>query len=161
MAASVSVIKIKTADEEKIRQNVALMSGSHVLVGFPQGDPKAQRDEGGMSNAALAALHNSGSPSQGIPPRPFMDGAFESNSNRDTLRKLARGLVFRCVRGRLEPAKALGVIGIAAEGMVKDSIRDGDWIENAASTIARKESSRPLIDTEQMLNAVTHKVVSR
>ncbi len=159
MAVDVKVVRVN-GDSRRTRQVVSAMDGNHVLVGWPQGDPKNNRDEGFISNAQLAALHNSGSEDGRIPARPFMDEAFEG-ANRNVLRTLLRGFLLRILRGQMTTAKALGIIGEKAVDMVKDSIRDGDWKPNAEITKAKKGSSRPLIDTEQMINSVTHKVVAR
>lgn len=160
MAVSVTIEKKNDSNARKVKRSVSSMSGDHVLIGWPQGDPKNMRPDG-ATNSALAALHNSGSEDGKIPPRPFMDEAFESPVNRSKLKRLMLGLALRVIKGQTTSEKALGTVGEAGVDMVKDSIRDGNWKENKPSTVARKGSSRPLIDTEQMLNSVTHKVVTR
>ena len=137
------------------------LNGSHVLVGFPQGDPKAQRAEGTMSNASLAAVHNFGSPEQGIPPRPFMDEAMNNADTKNKLRILTLGGLRRMTVGRETMRGMLGKVGEYMVGAIKSSIRDGDWIANKPRTIAVKGSSKPLIDTAQMMNSVSAKVVIR
>lgn len=160
MAVDVKVIRVRPENSKRTRQVVSAMDGDHVLVGWPQGDPDNSRTEGFITNAQLAALHNSGSEDGRIPARPFMDEAFEGG-NRTVLRTLLRRFLLRVLRGQMTTAKALGIIGEKSVDMVKDSIRDGDWKPNAEITKAKKGSSRPLIDTEQMINSVIHKVLAK
>ena len=51
--------------------------------------------------------------------------------------------------------QSLTRVGIVAQGDVQMSISTGNWEPNAKSTIRRKGSSRPLIDTGAMRQAVT------
>ena len=55
---------------KKINDIVSL-SGKKVSVGVPADNNS--REDGAIGNAALAAIHNNGSPLQNIPARPFMD----------------------------------------------------------------------------------------
>ena len=161
MSVSVNVTRKKTPQGKRIDGLMAALGGSHVLVGFPQGDPKASRAEGTMTNAALAALHNYGSPEQHIPPRPFMTEAMESAENKQKIRILMLGGLRRVIVGRETVRGMLGKAGEFMVGAIKDSIRNGDWIPNKPRTIAVKGSSKPLIDTAQMMNSVSSKVVIR
>lgn len=56
--------------------------------------------------------------------------------------------------------EALEIIGIEASASVKDYIRDLRTPPNAKSTIAKKKSSNPLIDTGEMLQSVDYTVTS-
>jgi hypothetical protein len=56
---------------------------------------------------------------------------------------------------RMTAEQSLNRIGIVAQGDVQMSIVSGNWVPNAPRTIARKKSSRPLIDTGAMRQAVT------
>lgn len=93
-----------------------------------------------------------------IPARPFMRLAWTKfNAQRkDVQKKIARQLV----RGEIKPEQALGQIGLALEGCIVDSIRNGGWEPNAASTVKNKGFDKPLIDSAQMWQGVTSQVVS-
>lgn len=161
MGVSVSVTRKKTPQGKRTDGLMAALNGSHVLVGFPQGDPKLQRSEGTMSNASLAAIHNYGSPEQHIPPRPFMNEAMEDSENKRKVKILMLGGLRRVLVGRESIRGMLGKTGEFMVGAIKDSIRNGEWTPNKPRTIAVKGSSRPLIDTAQMMNSVSAKVVIR
>jgi len=155
--------KTRTQGGKRVDNAMRALPRAHVVAGFPQGDPKAMRDNGEMSNAALATVHNYGSPDQRIPPRPFMDGAMQDKEALRKIRILQIGGLRRVLRGTADLKQIMGKTGEVMVDAIKDSIRNGSWVENKPSTIARKGggigSSRPLIDTAQMLNSVSHKVV--
>lgn len=91
-----------------------------------------------------------------IPARPFMQKAYANFvSNR---KKLENGLAKKLIEGKITPEQALAQIGMAMEGCIVESIRDGEWIPNAASTIAKKGFDKPLIDSAHMWQTVNSKV---
>ena len=59
-----------------------------------------------------------------------------------------------------ETAKGLERLGIFAVGLIRRSIRSGDYAPNAALTIALKGSSRPLVDQGTLIKSVTYDVTS-
>ena len=100
-----------------------------------------------------------------IPARPFMRTVAKEKP------KQWIGEMVLHVRGRAtEPAiwkQALGVAGESMKSDIKDSIQNGNWTPNAPATVrakARKgkvEPDHPLIDTGQMLAAVSYEVVEK
>lgn len=164
MPVKITMTRTRTPGGKRVDNAMMALPRAHVVAGFPQGDPKAMRDNGEMSNAALAAIHNAvetqyGSPGHNVPPRPFMDGAMKDKTALRELRIMQIGGLRRVMRGTADLKQTMGKIGERMVDAIKDSIRDGNWKANAPSTIARKGSSRPLIDTAQMINSVSHKVV--
>jgi hypothetical protein len=91
-----------------------------------------------------------------IPARPFMRLAYKKflEQRKVIQKKIARQLV----RGEIKPEQALGQIGLVLEGCIVDSIKNGGWEGNAASTIAKKGFDKPLIDSAQAWQAVASKV---
>jgi hypothetical protein len=92
-----------------------------------------------------------------IPARPFMRGAVEKFKTERIKKQsvIARQLL----SGKINPEQAMMQIGLIMEGCIVDSIKNGGWVENAKSTIDKKGFDKPLIDTAQMWQAVTSKVV--
>lgn len=93
-----------------------------------------------------------------IPARPFMRLAWSKfNQQRKGIqKKIARQLI----NGEIKADQALGQIGMALEGCIVDSIRNGGWEPNAESTVKNKGFDKPLIDSAQMWQGVTSQVVS-
>jgi hypothetical protein len=92
-----------------------------------------------------------------IPARPFMRGAW-SDFNRIRVEKQVK-IARQIVEGKINVEQALAQIGLVMEGCIVNSIKKGGWQGNAKSTIAKKGFDKPLIDTAQMWQAVTSKVV--
>lgn len=91
-----------------------------------------------------------------IPSRPFMPEAYRIFvADR---KKLENGLAKKLLEGKITPDQALNQIGMALEGCIVKSIRDGAWEPNAPSTIAKKGFDKPLIDTAHMWQTVNSKV---
>jgi hypothetical protein len=64
------------------------------------------------------------------------------------------------IEGRRTKAQALGRIGLWIQGQIQQRISDGIAPPNAQATIDRKESSTPLIDTNQLRSSIANRVVS-
>ena len=50
--------------------------------------------------------------------------------------------------------KVLDELGVFAKGMLQKEIKNGEFVANAPSTVAKKGSSRPLIDTGLLRQSV-------
>jgi hypothetical protein len=106
----------------------------------------------GETVPAVAAVNNFGG--KDTPPRPFMTKAAEQIAQE--MDKVAR-----IVRSGIESGNAAMVndrIGAFASQHVRKQITSGQWTANSKETIARKKSSKPLIDTGLMRNSVRWKV---
>jgi hypothetical protein len=91
-----------------------------------------------------------------IPPRPFMRlAAKKFGSSRA---KVESVIAAKLAKGEVSITQAMNQIGLAMQGEIVDSIKNGGWTPNAPSTIARKGSEKPLIESAQMWQSVTIKV---
>lgn len=127
-------------------------------TGIQDSEAEVARDE--LTNAALGAIHEFGVdlPEQGIriPERSFVRVPFDRNVKR--LERLL-GAGMREVAGGTNTVER--VFGVAAEflrGQMVAAIDDGIEPPLADSTIARKGSSKQLIDTGQLKQSITSKV---
>lgn len=117
---------------------------SQVKVGFPAGRVPGDIIE--------RAIYNEFGTTR-IPERPFMRNAMIDN--RGKYEALMRADGARILKGQLTVEGALNRLGLMAVGDIKDSIGSNVPPPNAPSTVARKGSSRTLIDTGNMRQAVT------
>jgi hypothetical protein len=100
-----------------------------------------------------------------IPARPFMRTVAKEKPTQWI------GEMVRHVRGRAtDPAiwkQALGVAGESMKSDIKDSIQNGAWTPNAEATQEAKkrkgkaEYDHPLMDTGQMIAAVSYEVINK
>lgn len=118
---------------------------------------KASSAESSMTIAQIAVIHEFGAPAAGIPARPVMQ---ETNRrSRDKLNALRIKLVREIYRGQITPEQALKQMGVFWEGEIKSTFRRGTFNPLKAATIKAKGSSQPLIDSGQLRNSVTSRVV--
>ena len=117
----------------------------------------------GTPVAYVAAIQEFGHPEGNIPSRPFFRNAISQHGGWKQLATKAMNAV---VEGRMELNQALNQMGLKMAADVKDSITDGSYEALKQSTLDARQSrkrtqgvaSKPLIDTGQMLQAVTYAV---
>jgi hypothetical protein len=153
MASPVTVAK-SGPGLAQVAEDLKRLKASDVLVGIPA--PKAQRRGQAVNNAELLFIHSHGSQLRNIPARPVLEPAIEADQKLITphLAEAAKAVI----DGR--PAQAemnLQRAGVAASNSAKRWFTDArnNWAPNAPSTIRRKGSDKPLIDTSSMRRAIT------
>ena len=88
-----------------------------------------------------------------IPARPFFKQSYENH--RDELQNICARAAKSVISGG--PAdKALDMIGVFTTGLVQEEILNGNFAPNSPSTIKRKGSDVPLIDTGGMRQSIRH-----
>lgn len=108
------------------------------------------------SNVAVGVIHEFGAPEAGIPQRSFLRATADAKGEQ-WMRVLEKALG-KAIDGDIAPGDALELAGLRASADVRATIVAGIGPELAASTIRAKGSSKPLIDTAQVLNSITHAV---
>ena len=78
-AATLKTMTVK--DTQDLWNELQELSKNRVLVGVPSATSERKEGEG-IGNAALAYIHDKGSPKQGIPARPFMQPGIAKAQNR-------------------------------------------------------------------------------
>lgn len=136
-----------------------LAQGEHLVkVGLPDA---AKVDHDGETEVldlgAVALINEFGSEDGRIPERPaWRLGLAHGQQDFNRLNKANLALV---AKGRKTLEQALGELGEMGVARVKTEILDGDFEPNAPSTVARKGSSHPLIDTAQTRQSVMWEIV--
>lgn len=113
-----------------------------VLVGVPKG---AGEYEDGLTIATVAAANNFGSADGHIPARPFLAPGVERGAPQ--YMRLVELMIPQVLTGDMQMRTLLDQLGELAEGNVKQQILDTYTPPNAQSTIDKKGSDHPLIDT--------------
>lgn len=121
---------------------------------------KAGRTDGeGQSNADIGFIHEFGTSK--IPRRSFLRmPLFQYSTDILSMVKKA-GALKKLAAGKT--IEVLADLGIACENVILrafDAAGWGDWAPNAPSTIRRKGSSAPLIDTGQLRRSITSAVTN-
>lgn len=118
----------------------------------------------GTPIAYVAAIQELGYPAGGIPPRPFLRPAMADNAAG--YKNLISQAINASVAGSIALNDGLNQIGAKAAGDVQNAIRtlttpslDTSTIRGRARRHSKgKASTKPLVDTGQMLQAVTYAV---
>lgn len=163
MAKGVNV-KVKVEEKQDrdfvrmIEEHQKLLRKPYVDVGVLGGEHKPEESGGQpISNIGLARIHEYGTAT--IPERSFIRSTlFE---NRPMIVELIKEMKTKIYSGKMTVDKALDIIGLQLQTLIRGKIQDGDpaWPPNTDETIKRKGSSKPLIDTGQLLKSITYKKV--
>lgn len=103
----------------------------------------------GMSVPMVASLNEFGT--YNIPPRPFFRNAINKNSDK-------WGKIFLQGMQKQSARNAFGLLGERIRKDIVQSINDTNEPPNSPVTIARKGSSKPLVDTGLMRASVNYRI---
>jgi len=152
----VSSGKVKVDDKKwrELRKRLEAMGAdkAHVRVGVLSDD-----SHGDIGMIELAAIHEFGSEAAGIPERSFIRRTFRDR--KEELTQLLHVLTHKIVTNKMTILQALNTLGLWGANAVKQTITQSDIPPPLKpSTIARKGSDKPLVDTGQLVNSITWKV---
>jgi len=155
----VSSIKV-TDNSAQLARGVAALTKTDVLVGIPQEkdyrdpDPATGKPTA-IGNAALAYIHNFGSPTQNIPARPHLEpGILDAEPKFMPYLKAA---ALEALKGSATGVERnLHAVGQIAVSGVQNKMQTGPFAPLDASTLAARRrrgrtGTKPLIDTAQLL----------
>ena len=131
---------------------------NEVVVGITEESNSAR---GRVNNAELLFLHDQGSPAHNIPPRPVLRPAVNDPETKEKIETLMKNAAVAALVQGDQTACEQGFekAGMIARDACKNWISGGGKLApNAPATIARKGSSKPLIDTGSMLGSITYAV---
>jgi len=162
------VLEEKDLGLKRILSQVEDFKDGYVAVGFFEG--QTHKNPGGGEDlplAGIAAVHEYGaiimrasSTSAGfeIPERSFMRSW--ATEKKEEIGRVVGELYNKVLAGEFTAKKALQLLGQYGVAGIKKKIDVGPFTPLAESTIARKGSSKPLIDTGQMRNSIRAEVRS-
>ena len=130
----------------RILAQAAGLDGAGVKVGIRRG----QGAHDGTDMLDIAVYNHFGTST--IPARPFVSDCAEKNAEQ--VQEAQRRLTYRVLQGSLNADDALSQLGTWYTGVQKRHILHGGWTPNAPAAVRRKGSSRPLVDTGQLVNTV-------
>lgn len=144
-------VKINNKGLEKELALMQKMTNASVKIGI-QSDAGAHRESG--ANVVDIAIWNEFGTDK-IPSRPFIRQCFADNQG--LVEQHLQRIVLNVAKGselRLEMAR----LGQWYEGKQKQTLRNYPWKSNSKATVKRKKSSKPLIDTAQLVNSIRYQV---
>lgn len=159
-------VDVKVIDRgwNDIQKRVAQLATSTAFVTVGVQGPKAaaNHQNSTLSVGQIATIHEFGKVIQTryarivIPARSFIGATCDLYKDKIGQREvlLQQGFVL----GKFGLVQSLELLGTYVVGLIKSRIARGIPPANKPSTIRRKGSSKPLIDTGQLRNSITYKV---
>lgn len=138
-----------TGNLAKFKQLIEQLKASGekaVYVGFPAEFNENVEGSDNFNLASLAAVLEFGN--ERIPSRPFLRQTLAENQEKYTT------LFVKLFESGVSIEQIYEQIALIAQGDVQQNIVNGKWTANAPSTIKRKKSSKPLIDTGKLRQSV-------
>ena len=138
-----------TGNLAKFKQLIEQLKASGekaVYVGFPAEFNEKVEGSDNFNLASLAAVLEFGN--ERIPSRPFLRQTLAENQEKYT------ALFVKLFESGVSIDQIYEQIALIAQGDVQQNIVNGKWTANAPSTIKRKKSSKPLIDTGKLRQSV-------
>lgn len=139
-----------TPEGRRFYEQLRQLARMEVRVGYQAGEAA---DDDGVDMCDIAAWNELGT--EHSPARPFLRQTVENNESK------INAFCAREARKMFEGGTAeqcLDKIGVFMKGLVQKTIRDGEFEPNAASTIRKKGSDKPLIDTGRMRQSVNYHI---
>ncbi len=133
-------------------KNLQQFKDSVVKAGILAKDGSQNHSEG-ITVFQIGMIHEFGVPEKNIPRRSYIRVPIENNIKEIT--KLIENNHKLVSENAMSAKVALDRIGIKAQNTIKESFRNNDWKANSRATVKRKGSSRPLIDTGQLIGSIS------
>lgn len=125
-----------------------------ILVGIFEREGSAPHDDDALTILEVASMHEFGTDT--IPQRSFLRAWFDEHLER--AREALRRLLVQALEGKITPEQAVERFGLWVKGEIQKRIAQGIPPPLAESTIEKKGSSVPLVDTGQLRSSITFKV---
>ena len=127
---------------DKILKDITRLDGTVVSAGVMD-----------SKNATKAAINEYGTSK--IPQRPFMRTAV-SRHGKSWGEKSAKAV--QSVMKGMPISQVTELVGMQMKSDISSTLTNGPWTPNSPVTIAKKGSSRPLIDTGELRASITYRV---
>jgi hypothetical protein len=150
----------KTTDTDKgasrIIGEAKKTNGSYVDIGVHSdaGDHESDDLTADLVTIAEVAFWNEYGTSN-IPERSFIRATIDANRKR--LERETQKLYRKVVDGKIDTKKALDMLGLRIQEMIKQTILEQNDPPNAPSTVERKGFNNPLVDSRQLWRSIAYK----
>jgi hypothetical protein len=136
----------------KIAHQFNQVKGKTLRVGFLPSAPHYQRT--GLPTAYIASVQEWGDPSHNIPARPFFRTCIKENQ-----KSWSKTAADYLKANNNDVEETFRDMGATITGQLINSIVNGQWVPNAPATVRRKGFQKPLIESGQLVNAISYEIV--
>lgn len=127
-----------TREGKAFKKALQELSGLEVRVGYQEG----AKYPDGTPVVQVALWNELGTVNS--PPRPFIRNTVDNNEAK--IQSKLKSCASELADGATAE-KILNELGVYAKGLLQKEIKNGEYAPNAPSTVAKKGSAKPLIDT--------------
>ncbi len=142
------VIDRITAEGRQFQQMLKDLAKLEVRIGFQHGQAT---EEDGTDICDVAAWNELGTVKS--PSRPFLRKSVDENEEK--INHFLQSKKADLLQGKAAE-QVLKEIGIFQKDLIQEKITEGSFTPNAASTVRKKGSNKPLIDTGRMRQSVNY-----
>lgn len=137
-----------TPEGKRFYAELKKLHEQEVFIGYQAGEVT---DDKGVDMAQIAMFNELGT--SDTPSRPFL--RMSVDDNQDKINSMCKSLAGDIAGGGTaeQNLKKLGAFGVS---LVQEKIGNGTFVPNAPSTIKKKGSDKPLIDTGKMRQSVKY-----
>ena len=135
-----------TPEGKKFYDELKKLKQQEVFIGYQSGEVT---DDRGVDMAQIAMFNELGTSSS--PARPFLRQSVDDN--RDKIDQMCEAQARELTKGGTAE-RCLKQLGVFGKSLVQEKIENGSFEPNAPSTIWKKKSDKPLIDTGKMRQSV-------
>lgn len=151
-----AVIDRMTPEGRKLMAELDKLKELAAYVGFQSGTPAKEREGESVVDSSVdlldVALWNELGTST-APSRPFLRQSVDNNESK--ISAFCQAQLKALLAGRTTAEEVLKKTAVFMKGLVQEAIKDGNFPANAPSTVKKKGSEKPLIDTGHMRQSVT------
>lgn len=151
-------MKVSVADKDtgwkKLFETIKEIADARVKVGVFAETGETHGDSR-LNVAEIAAILEFGTIDGHIPARSAFKSTFDEK--REELAAMGKKLIGQIIDGKMTTERALNIMGAKLANEIKLKITTGPGIPppNAPSTIKKKGSSRPWVDTGRLIQSLT------
>lgn len=149
-----SRVVVKDLGYSAVIRELSRLAGTFITVGV-HGDVGYTLD--GTPMVLVAAANELGTSDGRVPQRSFIRSTVDER--RAEIARIQTQVMGKIADGKMTAAQGAGVVAQFVEAKVKEKVTTLDEPPNAPSTVAKKGSSNPLIDTGALRSAVVAKVI--
>ena len=146
---AVKIMEKVTGDGRKFQKMLKELDKLEVRIGIQRGT----ENEDGVDLADIAMFNELGTDS--IPSRPFLRDSVDAHANE--INAFLKNIKKETVEGG-SADEILKKIGVFQKGLIQTEIVNGDFAANAESTIRKKGSAKPLIDTGRLRQSINYTI---
>ncbi len=139
---------------EQFIARLKILDNTSIQVGIVEPEASQMMPGGRLTIAEAAYINEFGARAAGIPARHFIQGAITARKGDAAARRMLRSII-----AKGDPHAALTTEGQRFAREMAERLYHGDFRKNKPSTVKRKGFNHPLLETGQLAEAISYRLV--